>query len=238
MRDVTHFIGILSDDPEAGKTTTTLNLSSLLAQAGHRTLLVDGAETPEASRRLGHVGPFAGSLRADGALPVERKPDLSFLPLTCAETKRLEAFDGASFRASCRDLDYVIFDLPSVSEGKGRYLEALDRVIILILQPRFSLQRLAGTLNVITDIKGSVNPELIIEGVLFTQADRRLEEFERGMKAAQAHFPVDIFQFAIPRDDVYGDIDAVGTFEVDVALTSRATRGYVELAMEVLTNDR
>jgi len=237
-RDVTHFIGILSDDPEAGKTTSAVNLAALLAQAGRRTLLVDCAELPEASRRLGHAGPFSGPLDATGAVPVPEKPGLEILPLSCAEESRLGAFDVARLRESCREKDYVLFDMPSISEGEGRYLEALDRVIILLLLRRFSLQRLARALNVITEIKGDLNPELVIEGVLITQADRRLEEFERAMKAAQAHFPVDFFQFAIPRDDAYAGRETVGSFEVDTAVTSRATRGYVELTMEVLTYDR
>ena len=240
---VTRFLGILSHEPAVGKTTTVVNLATLLCEAGKRVLVLDCTEDLVASRLLGFRTDIGEMWDGDQVVTAPASANLGILPLAArpenaSGSARSAAFDPANLRSSCADWDYVVVDLPDTEQVDEGLFQVLDRVIILILSREFSLPQLAGIVNVVTDIKGRFNPSLEIEGVLITLADRALEEYERTMQAAGRHFPVDVFPFAIPHDEAFVGGEQDPACGLEAALGSRATRGYVELAMEVLSHER
>jgi chromosome partitioning protein len=236
---VTRFLGILGYEPSVGKTTTAINLAALLAAAEKKTLVLDCAPDLEASHWLGFAGNPQVPLDGTQALAVSGEEHLGLLPVGGEEGGAAQGrLDPEALRASCSGWDFVIADLPDAEDLQQGVVQVLDGVIILVLSSRLTLPQLAGCVNSVTDLKARFNPDLEIEGVLVTLADRELQEYERAVRTAGRLFPVDIYPFAIPRDEAFARGDRSPSLGFRGALTSRATRGYVELAMEVLSHER
>ena len=216
-----------------------VDLATLLARSGQQTLVLDCGARLDASRNFGIEVGAGEPMHGKHARLVEGREHLGILPVEFAPASVNDpGQDPASARSSFADWQFVIADLPPAEEVPREIVEILDGVIILMLSSRFSLQSLGACMNTVTDMKGRFNPGLEIEGILITQADRKLEQFERTLRATARHFPVDVFPFAIPQDDAYAGEGWPRACGATTAPSARATRGYVELAMEVLSHDR
>jgi len=118
-------VGIVSSVPGEGKTTFSANLALLVAQMGHRTLLIDGdLHNPRLTRALtagataGLVEVLMGRARLEDALLVDGATGLAFLPsVVHAQESNVVALLTSQamndlLAASRRDYEYIIIDLP------------------------------------------------------------------------------------------------------------------------------
>lgn len=117
-------IGVTSTFPNEGKSTIAASLAQLIAQAGSRTLLVDGdLRNPGLSRVLAPHAPaglldlVAGTAALDDVVWTERSTSLQFLPAnlksTLAGTSEILASDAAKrlFDSLRETFDYIVVDL-------------------------------------------------------------------------------------------------------------------------------
>ena len=70
--------------------------------------------------------------------------------------------------------------------------------------------------------------------MLLNFSDRQLLRFEESLVVVSRNFPVDVFDFCVPRERALESLGTERSCVVDEIPTCRAVRGYVELAMEVL----
>lgn len=122
-----HTIVVTSSIPEEGKSRTAANLAIVLAQSGHRTVLLDADfRRPSQHRNFGFVRNIGFSdlviqeIQEDQALlPVEGVPDLTVLPSGPTPPNPSELLGSARARAVISWLtssyEYVVIDTPPVN---------------------------------------------------------------------------------------------------------------------------
>ena len=231
-----------------GKTTTAVNLAAGLANAGHRTLLIDLDPQCNATSGLGHS-------------PADRHPLLSRQPLSetlvKTSTPGLELLPGSrSFQdveqlaqgnesqtatlrhhlaAGLSEYDFVLIDCPpSLGQLTRTALANATEVLMPIQCEYFAMEGLAQMIDVIRQIMQQRPERLRFGGIVLTMYDASLELTYEVEGEVRDFFGEIVYQTVIPRDVTVAEAPSHGQAVMDYAPRSRGSRAYVELCMEVL----
>ena len=185
-------IAIANQKGGVGKTTTAINLSSCLAEAGQRVLTIDFDPQGNATSGLGlEKGQIEdtvyemmlGDCSFEDCLQREVQEDLDVLPsdsnLSGAEIELLDVENKEFVLKSHldqvkNDYDFIIIDCPpSLSLLTLNALVAADTVLVPIQCEYYALEGLSQVLRTINIVKRKMNPSLEMEGVVFTMYDAR-----------------------------------------------------------------
>ena len=180
-------IAIANQKGGVGKTTTAINLSSCLAEAGQRVLTIDFDPQGNATSGLGlEKGQIEdtvyemmlGDCSFEDCLQREVQEDLDVLPsdsnLSGAEIELLDVENKEFVLKSHldqvkNDYDFIIIDCPpSLSLLTLNALVAADTVLVPIQCEYYALEGLSQVLRTINIVKRKMNPSLEMEGVVFT----------------------------------------------------------------------
>ena len=234
-----------------GKTTTTVNVASCIAEAGYETLIVDVDPQANATVGLGLARTTApglyevlcGSVPAPRALRPTAIEHLSVLPAgpdlagANAELPRLEGSE-LRLREALADLHrafaYTLLDCPpSLGPLTVNALVAADRVIVPVQTEYFALEGLAGLLDTLSLIQRELNPRLSIAGMLLTMHDGRTRLARDVESEVSQHFPELVFDTVIPRNVRVGESPSFGLPVTHHDPHSAGAAAYFELAREV-----
>ncbi|HTZ88162.1 MAG TPA: ParA family protein [Solirubrobacteraceae bacterium] len=234
-----------------GKTTTALNVSACIAEAGYDTLLVD--VDPQANATVGLGIPrtqspglyevLTGEAEAHEALCDTRVSGLQLLPAGAGlaganvELPRLEGFEGRL--RECLEpirerFRYVLLDCPpSLGPLTVCALVAADRVIVPVQTEYFALEGLAGLLETLGLVQRELNPSLTVAGMLLTMHDSRTRLGRDVEREVREHFPNLVFSTVIPRNVRVGEAPSYGLPVTHHDPHSSGAEAYFELAKEV-----
>jgi chromosome partitioning protein len=251
---MTKIVSIANQKGGVGKTTTAVNLATMLALTGHRTLLAD--LDPQANATSGLGLPRVGSaeplrfLLDDEAPPPAPVPScvsgLDVLPTgpSMAELepllwRREDRFDRLRRAlAPLRPLyDYVLLDCPpALGLFPMNALAVSDSILLPIQCEFFAMEGLAQILETIRKAKKRFNPALEIEGILLT-----MHEDEAGLATeveaeVRSFFKNQVYATVIPRDEALAEAASHGRPVFIYRCSARGTRAYVELAKEVINS--
>jgi chromosome partitioning protein len=256
---------VASQKGGVGKTTTSVNLAASLAKSGKRVLLIDFDPQGNASSGAGFrrepetvakadgkaVGPLGASLSGKPLSPLVHGTKVSGLKLipSCAELSQLDLIQDvqrrglASFRteiiATSAEFEYVIFDCPPSLGGLPTIaLSVSSHVLIPVQCEYYAMEGLSQILPIIRIIQKSVNSELKIAGLLLTMFSEELDLSGEVVKEVAEYFGDSVFRTIIPRDVVLAEAASHGVPAFEYAPLSRGAWAYLELAKEVLSNDR
>jgi len=240
-----------------GKTTTVINLAASLALADRHVLLVD--VDPQANLTSGvglrgrsaPAGTIYQALTSPGlvdgfaafALPTPVE-GLSLVPadrhLTGAEIEMV----GIEHRESrlrrlvspLRDrYDFIFIDCPpSLGLLTLNALVAADAVLIPLHCEYFALEGLADLISTIRRVRASLNPDLDIEGVLFTMHDERTNLSQQVARDVRGFFQDKVYRTVIPRNVRLAEAPSHGVPVIMHDVKSRGAEAYVALAREML----
>jgi chromosome partitioning protein len=234
-----------------GKTTTAVNVSACIAEAGYETLLVD--VDPQANATVGLGLPrtsapglyevLTGESDAEQALADTTVPGLRILPAGAGlaganvELPRLEGFEY-SLRESLAPIrerfQYILLDCPpSLGPLTVAALVAADRVIVPVQTEYFALEGLAGLLETLELLRRELNPRLTIAGMLLTMHDSRTRLGRDVEREVREHFPDLVFDTVIPRNVRVGEAPSYGLPVTHHDPHSAGAEAYFELAKEV-----
>jgi len=236
-----------------GKTTTSVNLAAALAQAEKRVLLIDldpqgnatmgsGVDKRTVGRTIYHVllglGELAGvRLRTEkgGYDLVPSNRDLAGAEIELVELPSRETRLKAALQPVESEYDFVLIDCPpSLSLLTVNALTAAQRVLIPMQCEYYALEGLSDLVGTIKRVRGNLNPQLEIAGLLRTMYDPRNTLSQQVSQQLEEHFGDKVYRTMVPRNVRLAEAPSHGVPAVLLDATSKGAQAYLGLADEIL----
>ena len=250
-------ISITNQKGGVGKTTTAINLSAALAEANQKVLLIDFDPQINATTGLGvELGDDDQSIidaihnndQAKNIIVRDVKKNLDIFPgsieLSSLETELLNKENRELELKKVVDLvkddyDFVFIDCPpAVGIITVNALVASDACIIPVQCEYFSLEGLKQVLSAVELIRSGMNPNLTIEGLLFTMYDARTRLAQDVVAMIKENISdVYIFETMIPRNIRLAEAPSNGLSILEYDSSSVGADRYRKLAGEILRNN-
>lgn len=250
-------ISITNQKGGVGKTTTAINIAASLAVAEKSVLLVDLDPQGNATSGCGIDRKSLAASIYDGFIGKKELKDL-FLPtglkyfklipatidligveIELIDTTERETVLKKAIKPLRDDFDFIILDCPpSLGLLTINALTAADSVIIPVQCEYFAMEGLSQILKTIDLVQRSLNRALIIEGILLTMFDSRNNLSHQVADEIRGHFKDVVFNSTIPRNVALGEAPSHGKPIIVYNINSKGAQSYLELALEVIKNDK
>ncbi len=244
-------IAIANQKGGVGKTTTSINLSSSLAAAEKKTLLIDIDPQANSSSGLSihNQTPsvyevLIGTKEINEVAINSFMPHLDVLPsninLVGAEIEMvdIEHREGLLRKALeniKNNYEYILIDCPpSLGLLTLNALSAADSVLIPVQCEYFALEGLGQLLNTINIVKQHFNKNLTIEGVLLTMFDTRLRLSHQVTEEVKKYFGDKVFETIIHRNVRISESPSYGKPVILYDAISSGSKNYMSLASELI----
>jgi chromosome partitioning protein len=234
-----------------GKTTTVVNLASLLAISGDRVLLIDLDPQGNATSGLGIDRAAIERSMYDGLLDgvdlaelvvQGTSPGVDVIPSAIALAGAEVELAGSTGRERrLRDAlagfadryDVIFIDCPpSLGLLTVNALTAADAVLIPLQSEYYALEGLTQLLATIDLVRDHLNPRLAIDGVILTMADKRTNLSSQVETEARRHLDDAVYRTIIPRSVRLSEAPSHGLSIASYAPDSKGGRAYAALAEE------
>jgi len=248
-------VAVANQKGGVGKTTTAINLSSCLAAAEKRTLLIDIDPQANSSSGLGFFAQngdltiyevLIGKTKAADAVVPTMLPFLNLLPshmrLAGAEVELVpmvarEHKLKETLQNLIHEYEYIIIDCPpSLGLLTLNTLTAAGSVLIPIQCEYYALEGMGQLLNSIHLVQKHLNPALTIEGVLLTMYDSRLNLSRQVAEEARKYFPDKVYEATIYRNVRLSEAPSFGKPIILYDILSTGAQNYIALAKEMISH--
>lgn len=240
-----------------GKTTTIVNLASGLGRNKKSVLVVDIDPQGNASSGLGVDKSsleatvyelFLGLSDLDSVLKETSSKNVSILParsslagievelvnLENRETRLKTALDQIKDK-----YDFILIDCPpSLGLLSINALVAADSVLIPIQAEYYALEGVSQLMDTIELIRGSLNPDLEVEGVLISMFDGRNNLSIEVVEEVKKYFKSKVFKSIVPRNIRVAEAPSYGQSVIDYDEKSKGAEAYMRLAKELIRQNR
>ena len=245
-------ISVANQKGGVGKTTTTINLSTILAKKGKRIMLIDADPQGNATSGVG----------------VDKEVELSFYDVLTNDTEIIDNIEKTAIRnlVVCPSninlagaevelvsmmsreqrlkekldiikerFDYIFIDCPpSLGLITLNAFTASDSVLIPVQCEYYALEGLGQLLNTINLVKKHLNKDIQIEGALLTMYDMRTNLSNQVVKEVKRYFNNKVYKTVIPRNVRLSEAPSYGMPITEYDPRSKGAKSYEKFAKEFL----
>jgi chromosome partitioning protein len=244
-----------------GKTTTAINLGTALAAVGETVLVIDLDPQGNASTGLGidrapqqkssyHV--LIGEATLDQVIVESAIPRLDCAPATIdllgaeielsdldRKTHRLADAITQMVKQSGRRYSYILVDCPpSLNLLTINSLTAADAILVPLQCEFFALEGLSQLLKTVERVRTTLNPRLVIQGVVLTMFDKRNALSEQVAEDVRGVLGAKVYQTVIPRNVRVSEAPSYGKPVLLYDHNCLGSQAYIKLASEVIRRER
>ena len=244
----TRIYAVANQKGGVGKTTTAVNLSACLAEAGERVLLIDLDPQANATSGLGMrangvsthdlldgapLRTLAKPSNVENLDVVMAKSDLAAAAVELAHRAGGERYLADALDGAVAQYSYVLLDCPP-SFGPLTVIAAATWAIVPVQAEYYALEGLSQLLATINLVKAQLNPELAVAGILLTMADGRTRLSAEVEAELRRHFGSLVFTTAIPRSVRLAEAPSHGVPAIAYDRRSAGAEAYWKVAMELV----
>lgn len=236
-----------------GKTTTAINLSASLAELGQKVMIIDmdpqgnttsglGVEKEELENTVYEL--LLGETSIENCMIKDAFENLTIVPsninLAAAEIELIgvdekEYILKKEVEKIKKDYDFVLIDCPpSLSMLTINSMCAADTVLVPIQCEYYALEGLTQLMHTINLVQERLNPELEIEGVVFTMYDARTNLSLQVVENVKNNLKQNIYKTIIPRNIRLAEAPSYGKPITEYDSKSTGAESYRLLAEEVI----